>query len=43
MTTATDDVNPRLPTWAGDWTQFRAYEQRVSLEVDSTKADEKKL
>lgn len=43
MTTATDDVNPRLPTWSGDWTQFRAFEQRVSLEVDATKSDEKKL
>ena len=43
MTTTTDDVNPRLPTWSGDWTQFRAYEQRVSLEVDATKSDEKKL
>ena len=43
MTTAGDDVNPRLPTWSGDWTQFRAFEQRVSFEIDSTKSDERTL
>ena len=42
MTSAstTDETNPRLPRWGGDWTQFRGYEQRVSLEIDSTRSDE---
>lgn len=42
MTTG-DEVNPRLPTWDGDWSSFRIYELKVGLEIDSTKKDERKL
>ena len=40
---STEGVNPKLPSWGGDWTLFRTYEQRVGLEVDSTKKDEQPL
>ena len=43
MTTTSDDVNPRLPTWNGDWTVFKNFETRVGLEIDGTKSDEKAL
>ena len=32
-----------LPTWNGDWSQFRAYEMKVSLEVDSVKKEDRCL
>lgn len=40
MTGPNEEVNTKLPTWGGDWLTFKAYRQRVSLEVDSTKADD---
>ena len=40
MSGQNEDVNVRLPTWAGDWLGFQNYELRVSLEIDSTKEDD---
>lgn len=38
-----EEINPKLPSWSGDWAAFEQYELRVSLEIDSTKKDEQCL
>ena len=43
MGSQNEDVNPRLPTWSGDWSAFQAFEFRVSLELDGTRADDRPL
>ena len=40
MAVTSDDCNPKLPSWGGDWSLFEAYELRVGLEVDSTKKED---
>ena len=35
----TEEINPKLPSWSGDWQGFRDYELKVGLEIDSTKQD----
>ena len=40
MSGQNEEVNVRLPTWAGDWLGFQNYELRVCLEIDSTKEDD---
>ena len=39
----TEEINPKLPSWSGDWQGFRDYELKVGLEIDSTKQDERIL
>ncbi len=38
-----EDTNPRLPTWSGDWSTFKAYELKVGFEIDATKKEERVL
>jgi hypothetical protein len=38
-----DEPNPRLPSWSGDWATFKAFETRVSLEIDGTKKEDRSL
>ena len=35
-----EEFNPRLPSWTGDWSTFKAYELKVGLEVDATKEED---
>ena len=38
-----EDTNPRLPSWSGDWSTFKAYELKVGFEIDSTKKEDRVL
>ena len=35
-----EEFNPRLPSWAGDWSTFKAYELKVGPEIDATKEED---
>ena len=35
-----EEVNPKLPSWNGDWGAFESFELRVGLEIDSTKEED---
>lgn len=37
MAVSNEEVNPKLPSWNGDWRAFESFELRAGLEVDSTK------
>lgn len=36
----TECVDPKLPSWNGDWTSYSDYQLRVELRADSTKKEE---
>lgn len=40
MAVSNEEVNPKLPSWNGDWRAFESFELRVGLEVDSTKDED---
>ncbi len=40
MAVSNEEVNPKLPSWNGDWGAFESFELRVGLEVDSTKEED---
>lgn len=36
-------VNPKLPTWSGDWSTWADYRMSVEFEQDSTAEDDLKF